>query len=175
MAGENLQLWALSVRLCWNDIFDDLNHRQFYNFEDHNLCGAFVLKNRNYLGSALCFSNPSALSKRLLAKYKFVEGDVDYKIINRGGMRDFDTEVRLLNYLWYGFRDDQITIYLLSMRSVCPHCLRAIEHYRNTVGKFHKINTFEFRTERKQGYPTDILYSVPEGKEMLVTNLELLD
>lgn len=106
-----------------------------YKVEDHNICSAVIEKNGLVSNPYMSYSNGSRISKKMRCEYEFIPDlKTDNKLINRGGMQDLHTEIRLLNYLHAsGTLQGPCDIHLFSSRSVCPTCLSAIQELRYSL------------------------------------------
>jgi hypothetical protein len=70
--------------------------KRVHDPNDHNLCSAVVVPESGRTKTLLSYSNPSALSAALKSEMGLCSGEVIDKFINRGGMQDYHTEVRLI-------------------------------------------------------------------------------
>ena len=133
---------------------------------DHNVCSAYIEYPNGRNETLFCYSNPSKLKKELIDEYEFIiASDITYKIINRGGMQDLHTEVRLLNYLYeYRLKETSgAVINFFSMRSVCNTCRKAIYTFMKNVNGRHAVTAYEFKIE-KFDYVPDYVYPISQNK-----------
>lgn len=121
---HGFNLYALYVELVL------VNKDYAHDPEAHNLCSAVCQFTDGTNYELLAYSNPSSLATNVK---KYVLGSlipankIHRAIIDRGGMQDLHTEVRLLNYLAdQGYLGKTGTISFFSTRSVCKTCAEAI-------------------------------------------------
>ena len=161
MNADQMRDHCLQFAALYAFLQQDTAHRK-HDPDAHNLCGA-VIENRGAGTSETLFSysNPSALKGAAYEGYDFVLGSGNsLNIINRGGMQDLHTEVRLLNAL-YGankfFNGAEISFF--SSRSVCPTCRAAIYSVMQKTNGQVAIMAYEFKVE-KFGSMTENVYPI---------------
>lgn len=119
--------------------------------EAHNLCSAVCQMTDGTNYEFLSYSNPSGLAVNV-RKYvlsSFIPGDkIQNAIIQRGGMQDLHTEVRLLNYMAdQGIFNKDGTVSFFSTRSICTTCADAIGMAQRKFAKNVAFIPFELRAE----------------------------
>src|SRR5450830_1247216 len=102
MNVEEMKEYALSFAAVYAFLVMDITAKG-HDPDAHNLCSAVINLPDGRMEVLYSYSNPSALRKALVAEYEFVIGDVPVKIIDRGGMQDLHTEVRLINHVYYNY------------------------------------------------------------------------
>lgn len=116
---------ALTLAGIYGFLLEDTSHR-VYDVDAHNLCSAVVEREGVEIRTFVSYSNPSSI-KSLVGPYELVGGDVDDKLVDRGGMQDLHTEVRLINHLHAaGLLVSPNVVTFFSSRSVCDTCREAI-------------------------------------------------
>ena len=132
-------------------LYDMLRHdleAYVHDIDAHNLCSAVVEKWGGGSETFYSYSNPSGLPVHIRAAYNFIIGDVPVKFINRGGMQDLHTEVRLINYLFSNhYLDGKYTVTFFSSRTVCATCRAAIMQTVRHFGRTAAFNAAEFKVE----------------------------
>jgi hypothetical protein len=135
--------------------------------EAHNLCSA-VCEMSDGVSEYVSYSNPSGLAVNV-RKYVLSAFIPDVKIhnavIERGGMQDLHTEVRLLNYLHsIGMFDKVGTISFFSTRSVCKTCADAIAEAQRKFARNVAFVPFELKAEdRGQDLSTIYAFLAQKG------------
>lgn len=160
-------------------IHEDLKHDP----EAHNLCLAVVEESGKNQQEFLSYSSPAALS---VAGKKFLGTALANAMvvgapsgvtpfINRGGMQDLHTEVRLINFLaaagllrQVGSTNNVITFF--STRTVCPGCQKAIitaqNAYPGTGFVFVSLHAEERDHTLEQMYPGRPMFGMDLTKKM---------
>lgn len=131
-----------------------------YQVIDHNVCSAYVEYVDGTNEAFFCYSNPSALKAKKFDCYNLVKDDmIINKLINRGGMMDLHTEVRLINYLYsVGKLKPGTVVNFFSSRTVCDTCRTAIYTAMKTLFGSVAFMAYEFKVEDK-GF-TDYIWPI---------------
>lgn len=118
--------------------------------EAHNLCSA-VCEMTDGTYEFLSYSNPSGLAvnvKKYVLGAFIPDTKIHNAIIQRGGMQDLHTEVRLLNYMHaQGIFSKIGTVSFFSTRSVCKTCASAIALAQKTFAQHVAFVPFELKAE----------------------------
>lgn len=133
-----------------------------YHVDKHNICSAYIEYPDKSTETFFCYSNPSALKAKKIADYNFVvDADITKKLINRRGMIDLHTEVRLINYLYSKDKLKPNTVVnFFSSRSVCDTCRAAIYDTMRKLSGQVAFMAYEFKAE-KSGF-TKFIYPITE-------------
>lgn len=133
-----------------------------YRVDDHNVCSAFIEYGDNRTETFFCYSNPSALKARKFAGYNLVvDKDFSKKLIDRGGMIDLHTEIRLINYLYaHDKLKPNTVVSFFSSRSVCGTCRSAIYDAMRSLSGQVAFMAYEFKVEA-DGF-TKYVYPITE-------------
>jgi hypothetical protein len=166
MNVEQMQQHARELAAMYEFLRSDME-KYVHDIDAHNLCSAVVELGGVPVASALySYSNPSDLPKKIKDAYAFIIGDVDHKFVERGGMQDLHTEVRLINHLFnanYLTQNHVVTFF--SSRSVCASCRSAIMATQESFARTCAFNAMEFKAE-VHGTVGEFVYPIlPLGKE----------
>lgn len=148
-----------------------------YDIDAHNLCSAVIERWGQPTETIFSYSNPSGLPKGADAAFlNLVSGKVRNPIVDRGGMQDLHTEVRIINYLndagYFDAGQVPAVVTFFSSRSVCPTCRSAIASVINpekgNKGRNVAFNAMDFKAEYYRGiykyiYP---ILSDPSAKQI---------
>ena len=163
---EQMQQYARELAAAYEILRSDME-RYVHDIDAHNLCSAVVELGGVPVTPALySYSNPSDLPKKIKDACAFIIGDVDRKFIDRRGMQDLHTEVRLINHL---FNADYLTqnhvVTFFSSRSVCASCRAAIMTTQQGFARTCAFNAMEFKAE-VHGTVGEFVYPIlPLGEE----------
>ena len=150
MTEEEVKKYAFNLYALYVELLAT-NKGYAHDPEAHNLCSAVC----NFVGGEnyefLAYSNPSGLATNVK---KYVLGSliptnkINGAIIDRGGMQDLHTEVRLLNYMAdQGYLAKTGTISFFSTRSVCSTCAKAIAWVQALCAKNVALIPYELKAE----------------------------
>lgn len=119
--------------------------------EAHNLCSAVCQMTDGTNYEFVSYSNPSGLAinvRKYVLSSLIPNGKIINAIIQRGGMQDLHTEVRLLNYMAdQGIFSKTGTVSFFSTRSICPTCVKAIGYAQEKFAKNIAFIPFELKAE----------------------------
>ena len=155
---EQMKDHAREMAAVYAFLVQDLAHRK-HDVDAHNLCSAVVELHGHPVQTLYAYSNLSALSKQIRERYRFIDGKVNAKLIDRGGMQDLHTEVRLINHINQAGIQAGTVISFFSARSVCPTCRSAILSAMRLWQGGGGLMAYEYKAER-HGYITDLVYPI---------------
>lgn len=148
MNQEQMRTHCLQFGAAYYQLLADTSATQ-HDPDEHNLCSAVVEHPQfGTMETIYSYSNPSALRARRFADYHLVEGEVANKLIDRGGMQDLHTEVRLINYLYdRDLLGTNTVVSFFSSRSVCGTCRPAIYETMRLLQGRCAFMAYEFKVE----------------------------
>jgi hypothetical protein len=145
MTLDDVQTHALHMAAAYAFLVQDMHK---HDVDAHNLCSAVVERGGQALATFFAYSNLSAIPAQLQQAYGFVDGKVSHKLIDRGGMQDLHTEVRLINHLYAnGYLVANTVISFFSSRSCCATCRRAIMETMRLLNGTVALMAYEFKAE----------------------------
>lgn len=145
MTQEQVAQHALQLAAMYAFLAADMYR---HDVDAHNLCSAVVERGGRTLGAWFAYSNLSALPAKLRDVYNFVDGKVDMKLIDRGGMQDLHTEIRLINHLHAsGELTAGTVVSFFSSRSCCATCRSAIMATMRLLNGTVALMAYEFKAE----------------------------
>lgn len=172
MTNEQLQKEALYLSGLYCLLIQDRSTAR-YDVEKHNLCTAVIERKDGLSKTWVAYSNPSGLRVGLRMDYGIISDVLDdEKLIGIGGMADYHTEVRLINYLYASgeINDGNATIYLFSSRSVCNTCKQGIIAARQILEPQNvDIKYYSLKCETE--LQLDTLYDETEQSNIKFLNL----
>ncbi len=143
MTIDQVRDHALHLAALYGMLMADM-HR--HDVDAHNLCSAVVERSGRIVGVYFSYSNPSALPAPVRAAYNFVEGRGIAKLIDRGGMQDLHTEIRLINHLYAsGELTAGTVVSFFSSRSCCATCRSAILSTMQLLSGSIALMAYEFK------------------------------
>jgi hypothetical protein len=161
MTLDDVKTHALQMAAAYAFLIQDMHK---HDVDAHNLCSAVVERGGQTLATFFAYSNLSAIPAKLQQVYCFVDGKVDNKLINRGGMQDLHTEVRLINHLYAnGYLVANTVVSFFSSRSCCATCRRAIMETMRLLSGTVALMAYEFKAEA-HGSITENVYPIMQDR-----------
>ena len=162
MTEEQMKSHALELASVYSSLLEDTTGIK-HDPDEHNVCSA-VVEVGTHAETFYAYSNVSALKAKKYSHYTWVTGEEGAKLINRGGMQDLHTEVRLINGLYAkGKLVQNAVVTFFSSRTVCNTCRPAIYTAMQMLAGRVAIMAFEFRVEQ-HGTLTAQIYPIHQTR-----------